>query len=127
VPAPSVDYLWPRKIWQYKLPKLKSKKLWKQPRCPLLTNGLRKCDIYTQWNSTQSQKRMKFCHSQVNGWNWRTSSYAKLVRIKRPNVAYSPSCVDYRPKTNAAMLWDMGHIKGRPCTGGIGNSEFECG
>jgi hypothetical protein len=27
-------------------------KLWKQPRCPLLTNGSRKCGIYTQWNFT---------------------------------------------------------------------------
>jgi hypothetical protein len=34
----------------------------------------RKCGIYTQWNFTQSQKRMKFCHLQVSGWNWRTSS-----------------------------------------------------
>jgi hypothetical protein len=43
--------------------------LWKQPRCPLLTNGLRKCSIYIQWNFTQLQRRMKFCHSQVNVWN----------------------------------------------------------
>jgi hypothetical protein len=28
-------------------------KLWKQPRCPLLMNGLRKCGIYTQWNFMQ--------------------------------------------------------------------------
>jgi hypothetical protein len=28
-------------------------KLWKQPRCPLVMNGLRKCDIYIQWNFTQ--------------------------------------------------------------------------
>jgi hypothetical protein len=28
-------------------------KLWKQPNAPLLTNGLRKCGIYTQWNFTQ--------------------------------------------------------------------------
>jgi hypothetical protein len=41
---------------------------------PLLTNGLRKCGIYTQWNFTQPQRRMKFCHLQVNGWNWRMSS-----------------------------------------------------
>jgi hypothetical protein len=25
-------------------------------------NGLRKCGIYTQWNFTQPQWRMKFCH-----------------------------------------------------------------
>jgi hypothetical protein len=47
-------------------------KLWKKPRCPLLMNGLRKCGIYTQWNFLQPQ-RMKFCHSQVNGWNWKIS------------------------------------------------------
>jgi hypothetical protein len=39
----------------------------------LLTNALRKCGIYTEWNFIQPQRRMKFCHSQVNGWNWRTS------------------------------------------------------
>jgi hypothetical protein len=41
-------------------------KLWKQPRCPLLTNGLRKHGIYTQWNFTQPQRKMKFCR-QVDG------------------------------------------------------------
>jgi hypothetical protein len=43
----------------------------------------------------------------------------KLVRLKRPKIACSPSYADYRPKTNAAILWDTGHTKGRPCTGGI--------
>jgi hypothetical protein len=37
-------------------------KLWKQPNALLLTNGLRKCGIYTKWNFIQSQRRMKFCH-----------------------------------------------------------------
>jgi hypothetical protein len=46
---------------------------WKQPRCPTTNNGLRKCGIYTQWNFTQPRRRMKSYHSQVNGWNWRTS------------------------------------------------------
>jgi hypothetical protein len=41
---------------------------------PLLKNGLRKCGIYVQWNFIQPQRRMKFCHLQKNGWNWRTSS-----------------------------------------------------
>jgi hypothetical protein len=35
-------------------------KLWKQPRCPTSDNGSRKCDIYTQWNFTQPQRRMNF-------------------------------------------------------------------
>jgi hypothetical protein len=41
---------------------------------PLPTNGVRKCGIYTQWNFIHPQRRMKFCHLQVNGWKWRTSS-----------------------------------------------------
>jgi hypothetical protein len=43
-------------------------KLWKQEDAPLLSNEIRKC-IYTQWNFTQPQRRIKFCHSQVNGWH----------------------------------------------------------
>jgi hypothetical protein len=42
-------------------------KLWKHVM-PLM-NELRKCGIYIQWNFTQPQRRMKFCHSQVNELN----------------------------------------------------------
>jgi hypothetical protein len=44
-------------------------KLWESQDAPLPMNGLRKCGNYTQWNFIQPQRRMKFCHSQVNGWN----------------------------------------------------------
>jgi hypothetical protein len=37
-------------------------KLWKQPRCPTLMNGVRKRRIYAQQNCTHPQRRMKFCH-----------------------------------------------------------------
>jgi hypothetical protein len=47
-------------------------KLGKQSRCPTTNERIKKCGIYIQWNFTQPQ-RMKFCHLQVNGWNWRTS------------------------------------------------------
>jgi hypothetical protein len=50
---------------------------------------------------------MKFCHSQVNVWNWRTSSYKKLSSKGRKS--HSPSYEDYRPETNAVILSDMGH------------------
>jgi hypothetical protein len=32
-----------------------------------------------------------------------------LARLRRPKIAYSPSYVDYSPKTNAVVLLDMGH------------------
>jgi hypothetical protein len=72
---------------------------------------------------------MKFCHSQVNGWNWKISPLVKLVRLRRPKVSCSPSYVDCRPKTNAAILRNMDHTKGRRCPGGIrakeGNQKLE--
>jgi hypothetical protein len=40
---------------------------------PLLMNGLKKCGIYIPWNFIETQRRMKFCHLHLNGWNWRTS------------------------------------------------------
>jgi hypothetical protein len=47
----------------------------------------------------------------------------KLVRLRRPKVACSPSYADYRPKTNAALLWDTGHTKGRLHMGGTGQGK----
>jgi hypothetical protein len=42
-------------------------RLWKQPRCPTTDEWIKKTCIYTQWNFTQPQRRMKFFHLQVNG------------------------------------------------------------
>jgi hypothetical protein len=70
----------------------------------LPTNGFRKRGIYAQWNFTQRQRRMKFCHSQVNGWNW------NLARLRRPKIICYPSDADFRPKTNAVIFLDMGHM-----------------
>jgi hypothetical protein len=49
-------------------------KLWKQSRCPSTNEWIKKMWCYAQWNFIQPQRRMKFCHSQVNGWKWRTLS-----------------------------------------------------
>jgi hypothetical protein len=48
---------------------------------------------------------MKFCHSQVNGWHFILSE----VRLRRPQITCFPSYADYRSKTNAVILLDMGH------------------
>jgi hypothetical protein len=68
-------------------------KLWKRPRCPLLRNGSRKCGIYTQWNFTQPWRRMKSYNFQVNGWNWSTSFWVRLARLRRQkNHMFSLIC-----------------------------------
>jgi hypothetical protein len=33
----------------------------------------------------------------------------KLARLRSPKIVCSPSYVDFRPKTNAVILLDMGH------------------
>jgi hypothetical protein len=40
---------------------------------------------------------------------------SKVSQAQKPKIACSPSCADYRPKTNAVVLLDMGHTKGE-CT-----------
>jgi hypothetical protein len=43
----------------------------------------------------------------------------KLARLRRPEASSSHSYADYRPKTNAVILWDTGHTYRRLQTGGI--------
>jgi hypothetical protein len=59
---------------------------------------------------------MTFCHFQVNGWNWRTSSSAKLARLRRWKITCSSLYADYSPKTNAGILLHMGHTLTGECT-----------
>jgi hypothetical protein len=41
---------------------------------------------------------------------------AMLTRLRRPKISCFPSYVDYRPKTNAVILLDMGHTLRGECT-----------
>jgi hypothetical protein len=47
----------------------------------------------------------------------------KLARFRRPKISSSPPYVDYRPKTKTTIFLDMGHTKGRPPMGGIGQGK----
>jgi hypothetical protein len=47
-------------------------KLWKQPRSPTTDKYIKKTWHLYKMYFVQLQRKMKFCHSQVNGWNWRT-------------------------------------------------------
>jgi hypothetical protein len=43
-----------------------------------------------------------------------------LIELRKSKITYSPTYLDYRPrpKTNAAILLDMGHTKRRVYIGG---------
>jgi hypothetical protein len=57
----------------------------------------------------------------------------KLARLRKPKITYSPSYTDYRPKTNAVILLDMGHtLRGEYAWENMpremeGNLKLECG
>ena len=47
-------------------------KVWKEPKCPSMDEWIKKMwYIYTQWSITRQLKKMKSCHLQLCGWNWR--------------------------------------------------------
>jgi hypothetical protein len=48
---------------------------------------------------------------------------SEVSQAQKAKATCSPSYADYQLKTNAAMLWNMGHTKGRPCTKGIGQRK----
>jgi hypothetical protein len=54
----------------------------------------------------------------------------KLIRFRRPKISCTPSYTDYRPKTNALILLDMGHmLRGDQAwedRGREGNQKLEC-
>jgi hypothetical protein len=68
-------------------------KLWKQPRCPITDEWVKKMWYLYTMEFYSATKRMKCCHFQVNGWNWRTSSKEKLVRFRSSKTSCFLSCV----------------------------------
>jgi hypothetical protein len=54
---------------------------------------------------------MKSYHLQVvNGWNWRTSCWVRLARLRRPKIVCSPSYVNFRSRENTALWLGLGHM-----------------
>jgi hypothetical protein len=96
-------------------------KLWKQPRCSTTDKWIKKMwYLYTMgfYSVTKKNEILSF-----------TGKWMKLENIilsevlRKPRATCSPSYTDCRPKTNAAILWDMGHTKRRLCKGGRGQGK----
>jgi hypothetical protein len=66
---------------------------------------------------------MEFFHLQVNRWNWRTSSYVRLVRLRRPKATCSLSYAGYRPKPVAAVLLERITLRASPTQAGWGKGR----
>jgi hypothetical protein len=56
-------------------------------------------------------------------WNWRTSSWARLARLRRSKIVCSPSYADFRSRENTAMFLDLGHMLRGSTYGRFGDSQ----
>jgi hypothetical protein len=66
---------------------------------------------------------MKCYHLQVNRWNWKTSYYMKLARLRRPKIACALSYADYRLSKRSDIIGHRSHTQGRTCIGRIGKER----
>jgi hypothetical protein len=84
-------------------------KLWKQPRCPT-TNKCTKKMWYLYIMEFYSVMKKNEILSFASKWmELENFILSKLAKLRRPKIICSHSYVDYRPKTNAVILLDMGH------------------
>jgi hypothetical protein len=65
-------------------------KIWKQPRCPTITNGLRKCGIYTQWNFMKKNEILSFASKWMELENITLSEVSLAQKTK--NRMFSLIC-----------------------------------
>jgi hypothetical protein len=68
------------------------------------------------YSTTKKDKILSLISKQMELENIILSEVSQAQKAKIHMFSYA----DSRPKTNAAILWDMGHTKGRPHTGRIG-------
>jgi hypothetical protein len=91
-------------------------KLWKQPRCSTPDKWIKKMSyLYTMefYSATKKNENLSFAGKWMELENIVLSEVSQL---RRPKITCSPSYVDYRPKTNAVILLDIGHTLRGECT-----------
>jgi hypothetical protein len=78
-------------------------------------------DLYTMefYSATKKNEILSF----ASKWMDLENIILSKVRFKRPKIVCSPSHVDYRPKTNAVILLEKSHNKGRSHTRGTEQSK----
>jgi hypothetical protein len=85
-------------------------KLWKQPRCPSTNEWVKKLWYsYTMefYSATKKNEILTFTSKWMKLENIILSEVSQAQKAK--NCIFSPSYADYRPKTNAVILLDVGH------------------
>jgi hypothetical protein len=90
-------------------------KLWKQPRCPITDEWIKKIwYLYTmQFYSATKNEILLFASKWMELEN---IILTEVSQVQKAKISCSPSYADYRPKTNAVTLLDLGHMLTGDCT-----------
>jgi hypothetical protein len=104
------DYSWGTCIPMFIVTLFTIAMLWKQPRCPHADEWIKKMWYLYTMEFMQPWRIMKSYHLQVNGWNWRTSSWVSLARPRRPKIICSPLYADFRSRGNTTRGLDFDHM-----------------
>jgi hypothetical protein len=91
-------------------------KLWKQPRCPTTNEWIKKMwYLYSMefYLATKKNEILSFGSKWMQLENIILTEVSKAQKAKK--IVCSPSYADFRPKTNAVILLDMGHVLRGEC------------
>jgi hypothetical protein len=84
-------------------------KLWKQPRCTTTDKWIKKMWYLYTMEFYSAMKKNEILSSSSKWMELENIILSKLARLRRPKIVCSPSYADFRPKTNAVILLDMGY------------------
>jgi hypothetical protein len=82
-------------------------KLWKQPKCSTADKWIKKMYLYIMklYSAMQKNEILSFASKWMQLENIILSEVSQL---RRPKIVFCPSYADFRPKTNAIILLDVG-------------------
>jgi hypothetical protein len=85
-------------------------KLWEQPRCPTTDEWIRKMWYLYTMEFYSATKKNEIMSSTSKWMELENIILSKVSQAQKAKNIYSPSYADYRLKTNAVILLDMGHM-----------------
>jgi hypothetical protein len=85
-------------------------KLWKQPRCPITDEWIKKmCYLYTM-EFYSAIKKNEILSFESKWMELENIILSKVSQAQKTIIICSPSYVDFRSRANIAMLLDIGHM-----------------
>jgi hypothetical protein len=88
-------------------------KIWKQPRCPGTDEWIKKMQYLYPMEFYSATKKNEIFSFTSKCMEVENIILVWLARLRRPIATCSLSYVQQRPNTNAVMLLNTGHTKGR--------------